>query len=293
MWNVFKIIGVFVSAMSLFALVEYALKFGLSSTILILFDYYEQILKTILFPFRQLIEKFLLLISEWLFIKFELFPHWRHILVVLGIYLGSTLRQVWTKGTRHARIVNTPIAAIVWLGASISAGVVELGGRNDLLIAGIPILFLAFFQLCFQIRLAADDEAFSRSSGLHHLESLEIHGLGWFQRFRSLSKATFYFTYGIGIISMILGCLGFLPFGLDKIPSPGVAVLVAFIVGLNVHMFSHSLFRAVTYRVNKYTSWIEQFRADGTVNVARYMAATITGTLVFLIANAGLKLFGL
>ena len=294
MTKVFQVLAGLLGILSFTSLTRTAFDIGLTEALSILLTYYDTFLDRLTGWLEPIILFALSPLANMLNVEFELNPYWKHIAVVMAVYLGSNLRHIWLRGTKNAKIVNTISAVVITVICGLSSGIVSTGQASQMLIATIPIAGLAIFAFVFDLRLVFDLEAFGRVFAGSVVSGQPIDALvSWKARFRKVNKHSFYFISLFAFLGLVAFVFGIVPPPFDRAAFPGVAIFVAFIVLLSVYMLLHTVARAFLQRNSAYPTVFRQIMADGTTRVTGYMLTTIFGTAGFLFFNAGLKALGL
>jgi hypothetical protein len=128
------------SVLAVIAVVDYGFDFGLDATLLLLIKCYDKVLSLALDWLKPYITSFLACIG-W---PITLYPHWKHIFVLLGLYFFNGARveiAEWLDGRRSSPAVRLLLGLFVAFAAGIIAGTFAPAQSSligNFLIAAVP-----------------------------------------------------------------------------------------------------------------------------------------------------------
>ena len=89
---------------------------------------------------------------RWCGLDLRIYPHWKHVLVLMCLYFGVVTKVIWpsfkSRRERELLVVLTAWGALIAVGASLAAGGVALrDGRSNGLMAVFPLVGFVLYQL--------------------------------------------------------------------------------------------------------------------------------------------------
>lgn len=275
--DVAKILGALLGTLSVVKLAQHAFEAGLGPALRIVAGYYENLVRALLGWAEPCIKEQLARMGEYLGWNLHLYPHWRHIFVLLGIYVFRDVASAFGfpyRGTAYFRLVFGPPLA---LAASIGAGSVppQSGVWWNFFEAALPILALALYELGYWAWAAT---TFRKT----HARLRRMVVPTWWAYFRT----GLYYASRNTAVAMILLLAGLqIPF-VGALPDPGLAMLGFLIVLYAAHMILVAVREVKTLsaaRLRQVDSWL----------LGSAIISTFLGAGLFFILNAGLGLVGL
>lgn len=304
-------IGVLWSAWSILSLARHAFSVGLGPTFLVMCLYYERAADIALEPVGTALQPVLRWAESTLSISLQLQPHWKHLLVLMGLYLFRSIAVVLARRDLAGALFRLLLAVPISVVASAIAGSIAESEHDrfaTFLVAAIPVLGLLTYNLCNVLW----DGVFMRSVPEKHYSKAALRHMYDFQntvfsgggisprvydpnrRRAVLLNLWDHFVPVITLytiaLALIAGAAAWLP--ISRIPSAGVTFLgvgILLIIALNLQR------AATTTNLMRLPeeSWFSVFRRTGSGQLGMSMLSAVLWTFVFLAGNAGLGLLGL
>lgn len=273
--GVFSALGIVLSTLSIVALLKHGFDLGFSSVLMIVIEYYEKLTRVFLGWMEPYIRDYLGSISRFTGINLHLYPHWRHVFILLELYFGSHVRGVRLERGIHATIFNVLLGIILSVFAGLTSGLIRPNGSvSEIFIAVFPMLAVSLYGFGTSARAAT----FFRS------------GQTWWKAFRQYSRHAQRFFAG-GTLVILLS----VAFFLTPIRMPvgsGLIILLFLILALALYRIWIGAWYA-NHERKRGQRWWERFHQTGFGTVGIFMILSLFGATLFILANAGLSLVGL
>lgn len=270
-----------VAALSVLALYNLAVNAGPGPVFQTLLRYYENLVHALIGWSQPWIETGL----HYLGWTLQLHLHWKHIVVVLGIYFWRNALVSYAAGDRAIGIFE-----LVWgLGVALTAGV--LGGAvplesgnflDNVLIAAIPVVSVFLYE--------AGDVA-RRSTLAYRQRAARIYMRPvptWWQFVSGGLRGSLRRT-SVGILLLLAGC-AFLQS--MQVHAPGLAML-AILAIIQTMTFLAMGVRDVRSIRKAGEAWSSAYRRSGVAKVGAAMLSVFMYLGFYLLTNAGLGFYGL
>lgn len=258
----FRALGVITGTMSLVTLLWEGFSVGFGPVASLVLDYYQRLVALLLGWSEPYLRELSVNLGRYVGIEIDLYPHWKHVFVLLMLYVGACVKSTWTEydGGKAVSIFVCIWGVVVALVASVAAGTASLEERSaSVLIAAYPISAVVVFEL----GLTAIDAKYFRNEGI---------------RFAA-----------IGAVLLLAGSIVNGTTLLNGIPNVGLVVLITFVVILGLYW---TLYGATDPQGVGDTRW-KKFTSAAPTRLGLILLSSITGALLFLLLNAGLGLLGL
>ena len=257
-----RILGILTGTLSLASLLKNGLEVGFGTTALLVLEYYERLTQIVLGWTEPAIRQICTDFGDLFGVTLILQPHWKHILVLLLLYVGACFRSTWTEYQGNKIIA---VYVLVWgicvsLIASVLSGLVPFDNSSMSLLAVIfPIAAISVFEI-----------------GLTLIDARYFLNEGY--RFAVL-----------GIISILFGTQAkFIPI-LEEVSNVGLIVFLSFILMLGLYW---SLYEIVRAKNSDGIRW-KNYTSAPTTRLGIILLSSIFGVFVFILLNAGLAEIGL
>lgn len=276
-------LGWIFGSLSLVLLAKQGFNFGFITPLAHVLDFYEKSMR-LLFGWA---EPYLGDLFRWCGLDLRIYPHWKHVLVLMCLYFGVVTKVIWpsfkSRRERELLVVLTAWGALIAVGASLAAGGVALrDGRSNGLMAVFPLVGFVLYQLGWVAFLAT----------LGRQET-------WWNRYRAAARL--YIgpgTIGVIVVGLILGTLSDkLPFS-KALPNLGLALLFLLIVILAFYWLWTGVEGAVAWhkpqdgswwRTFWSKSWWESWHVSSNARIGLSMLKAIGGAAVYVLLGAGLE----
>lgn len=152
--GIFSKLGRVVGALSALALIQYGFEFGFAATVRVLMAYYDNLVSALLGWTQPYVVRLLVWVNAYFDWNLQLFPHWKHIFVLLSIYFFRSAAVNYSYGYPATATFGLIWGVIVALASSVAAGVVPFIGADklsSLMVASIPIAGIFVFDLLKQV----------------------------------------------------------------------------------------------------------------------------------------------
>jgi hypothetical protein len=262
----YEVLGLLISIFSAVFLVMHSFSMGVSSSLHLLLDYYEHGMHVVFGWTEPWITLVLERLREYFYWDLKLYPHWKHILVLLMLFFGAEARSLTEVRSPPWAVLQWIVGLIIAVIASIAAGTFAMDYvRSDLALnfqlAAIPLFAISLFLFTACAMLAS-------SSTLKRT---------WWKRFLDnetrLNLALF--TLAISI-ALTLASL-FTPGQSSPVPGLGFGLVALTVVAIAL------IYLGISNAQNSPRFGI----------IGRAIFGVLGGTLLFLIGNAGLVLAGM
>lgn len=273
-------LGLIFGTLSVVMLIKHGFDYGFVAPLQLVLDFYEQALHVLFGWAEPWIRAQVAAIAAWLGLNLTLYPHWKHIFVLMMVWFGADARVIWTANLRGSSIFYLSIGVFGALAASAVAGLVpvEAGGASPIaraLIVAPPIVgFLVYETL---------RSAWSAIWGRY------VAGGWWAQFAHDLGVGLFVLVVGAAALGLAL-VADQVPF-LSEATNPALVILGAAVIVLAIYWLWWGT-SFVKSRLPRGTL-VERIRLSGSASVGFAMLSAFAGCAAFLAFNAGLKLAGL
>lgn len=257
-----RVLGIVAGTMSIVALLWKGFSIGFGPTALLALDFYEQFMHALFGWAEPPLHKMLARLGELTGLHLSLSPHWKHVLVLLTLYVSACVKSTWSEyqGSKLVAVLVATIGAAISIPASVAAGTVPLDSSDSgLWIAAYPIAAICMFEFA----LTAIDAAYFRNAG---------------PRFAI-----------IGVALLLVGAYASEIPVLREIPNIGLAVLATFVVILGLYWI---IYGANDPESVGDTRW-QRFMSAAATRLGLILFSSVAGAVVFILLNAGLKELGL
>jgi hypothetical protein len=267
-------------ALSLFYIMTYGFNYGLGPMFKRLLEYYDSFLQALFGLAEPFIEASLMWVSTYIGWNLVLYPHWKHIFVLMGIYFFRLVGVNYAVGRRGTASFNLIWCLIVVLISSIAAGTVPVRNASmaaNFLIAFIPIIGALVCTLVGFIWEAT----FHRKT--YGGRDLNVTNPTWWE----------YFRWGLSrVLSRTLIAIAALWIGLQvpfirDLESPGLAMLALLVIALAIYWLWDGVNEAKSIRKSSESTLEAYWRSEDTqLGVA--MLGTFFWLALFVVLDAGL-----
>lgn len=288
--SLFTWLGLILGAMSVLKLVEFGSDYQFSLPFHTTLNWYDTALQVLVdaeLPWwsEPLVQLFVSMLSAIVGFEFPLFPHWKHTLVLMGIYFFRDAARAFKVGLRVSGIFLFFSGTLVALVSAVAVGSVPLtsvDGWANFLVAAIPVAGAALYDLG---RNLWGTTFLRKSADAHRISPT------WWEAF---SRALYFdaWRFFIGIALIVAGLQ--IPV-LQHSDSPGLILLAALVIILAIHW---SLTGISSERLRwlidqPYEPWIPTFWRTTDANLGRTMLLVFILAGASMLANAGLRFYGL
>ena len=270
------------------AVLKHGLDYGFGPTLQLLLDYYESLTQVLLGWAEPYLKDTLADLRDLVGWDLKLYPHWKHIFVLMMVYFSARLRSAWAVGERTSAAFLW-VTGLVWAFlSSVAAGSVPImpGTRTttSMLVAIFPVIGVFLFDLSENVWtsvLRRDVQA--KLEGDEKFTRLEV--------FRKLArKASLRFLVACFIILMAVQIME-LPVFKD-VSNPGLVVLGLLVIAMSFYWLYQGTL-ATPHRQRPGESWLQAYLRTGSTRVGLIILATVSGAILFVLINAGMKPLGL
>lgn len=275
--------------LSILKLIEFGLDLNLDFEEVIrrIVEDYDAILSLVLTP---LVNGLLALLRDWFSLDLHVYPHWKHVFVLLGIYFFRDSRMFRKLGYYDVAAVSLVWGAIVAFATSVVVGLIPLE-RGDMwsnfLIGATPVA--GFFLYILGPTFAS---AFWRREESAHYLGGRVEPF-WSYIWRRAKRN--FIVLGVGVV--FLGLCLFIPAVGDKLPaigevrSPGLVLLAVLVLMLSSYWLWRGFGQARRQSRDKGVPLRTALSNSGNVNLSIAMLAPFAASIVLVALNELLKLF--
>jgi hypothetical protein len=250
-------------------------------------EYYEDFARAFFGWAEPCLDAILRYTLGWTALRFQLYPHWKHIFLIMWIYFGSDVMTHWKFGSalggsagaarKRLAISLAFCSGLVALAISIAAGVVPLydAKSNTLMFAIVVAGFVSY-----EWAVNALATTFIRDQN----ET-------WWAAFRGHVRFPLQVA-AVGAIMVLLGNQIAKVQVLKTLPAPSIALLAISVVLLALYRVAVGLAWTRQHRdLRREFSEVFQLSVSGPLGMR--MLKLTAGVVLFLLTNAGLKFVGL
>lgn len=143
------ILGRIFGALSLFALLQHSLNFGLSSTFILILDVYSVALRATIGLLDPVVLKFIQWVNETFSFQISFSDGWRHIFLLLQILFIRDASTAFSDGRRYLGLVRLLVGVCVAFSAAVFAFVADLESAllSNAILCVIPIIGLLLYDV--------------------------------------------------------------------------------------------------------------------------------------------------
>ncbi|ADM09561.1 hypothetical protein PB2503_07519 [Parvularcula bermudensis HTCC2503] len=275
MLRVLPFLSVLFGSLSIVLLLDYALRVDFVSALEALLTYYDRAITVFLGGLKPLMDALTTTIARWVGVDWTLYPHWRHILVPMWLYVLADTRTTWMMPGRERKVSAIALllyGGVLSVGASVIGATAPLGA-GDLRIVLAPIAALVFFNLI----KALWDATFHQ-----YPDSSWLKTFGYY--FSSLVAT----NIAIGLAIFALGH-ELNEAGLGQL---NATLLVAVLILLGIRHLIVAAYVASRWPATGNT-WRGRFRRSAHSGLGFAILQVVSGAVAFLVLNAGLSFVGL
>lgn len=281
----------FAGALSIVKLIEFGfdLKFDFEQVIQYLVDEYKSYASAVAAYFEPYIKTLLLNLRVWFGWDVQLYPHWKHVFVLLGIYFFRDSRMFLKLRYYDVAMFSFVWGALVAFVASVIAGVFELK-RGDMwgnfVIAATPVLGFFFYVVGATLANAwwrREDSAAYLGGQVEEF---------WPYLGRRVRRNLIVVSFGIVFLAVCLllpGVSDLLP-AIREMKSPGLILLAVLIVALAAYWLWRGFNQANRQVRDKGVAFATAFFSSGNVNLSIAMLAPFASTVLIILFDQFLKL---
>lgn len=235
-------------------------------------------------PLRDLV-KHLGAYFNW---NLALFPHWRHILVLMFLIIGASVGVAWRAGARQSAISYALSGFVLACVAALGSGTVPLAAgagnlKSTLLIATIPVASMFVYGLLESAWAATVFPRTREGEFGWRLCPAELRKKPWPVRF------LFHFRYDLYRIGFVLltGALAFSLPPFRRLPNAGLAFLGFLTLSLAMYYVLHGAGKSfANERAVGLTRW-QIFLAHENTRVGLAMLFTLISAISVIAWNRG------
>jgi hypothetical protein len=268
------LIGLILSILSVVMLVRHAYAVGFTSALGVALDFYEGTMRVLFGWAEPALRGLMRGVFAW---DLQLYPHWKHVFVLMWIFLFQGAGNPFGQGVTRANAFLVPWAIVVALGASIAAGSIPMSAgdaRANFFIATIPVVAVEVYWLGANLySLAAFPDPTAGGTWARFLRHERDH----------LWYACLAVLFAAGV--MLVPAVG-------EAQGAGLAVLA-----LLMALYAAWLVRGAAHQVwsvrASHATWLAALLSFDTAKIGVGILGAFAGALAFVLTNAGLKLAGL
>lgn len=281
MASMIRLLGYVASVLSMVNLAYTAFKIGLIPALQQIIDYYERFMQAALGWIEPFVNRYLPPLAKILNIDLHLYPHWKHVFFLMGVYFFRSAAAAYGSGNYVIAAFRVTWGLSVALASSIAAGMVLLVNADlfgNFLIATIPLIGVLLFDL------GCD----AWSATWYRAEYARLAGrevLSWSQEFGPQASYDFQ-RAAVGLVVVVAGLQ--VP-SIRGLPSPGIVLLVVLLIVLAGYILISSARASRSGPQERPAA----FRSEGSADLGTAILLSLLGALSFFALNAGLQPTGL
>jgi hypothetical protein len=270
--------GVVVGALALSALIVHGFGVAVGAPFGGVLDTYELISQAVFGKFEPALEHGLRIAQRHTGRELHLYPHWKHVFLLLWLYFLADLRSAIEQSKFVIAIILFLWGTLVALIASVGAGTVPLDGdapqfAHTVLVA-FPVAGVTLHQIAWCLLEAIGSRTPGESAATRFIMFLREEVL----------------PIALGGLIAVALC-----YEAPSIPllaqssDPGVALLIAALVVLAVfHLWRGGVYAALDRHPSE--SWWRTVSRTGSARLATFMLATLAGSALIFATDAAMKL---
>jgi hypothetical protein len=270
--------GVVVGALALSALIVHGFGIAVGAPFGGLLDTYELISQAVFGKFEPVTEHALTIVQRHLGRQLHLYPHWKHVFLLLWLYFLADLRSAIEQSKWLIAFILFLWGTLVAVIGSIGAGTVPLDGdapqsAHTVLVA-FPVAAVTLHQIAWCLLEAIGSrtpgESASRRFIMFLREEVLPIALGGL-----VAIALCYYAPRVPLLA--------------QSSDPGVALLIASLVTLAVfHLWRGGVYAALDRHPSE--NWWRTVSRTGSARLATFMLSTLAGSTLIFAADAAMKL---
>jgi hypothetical protein len=271
-------LGTLAGVMSIVKLGTHAYQVGLVPVLQLLVDYYEAFAHLLASDFEAPIRDAVRALG----LDVPLYPHWKHVFVLTGLYASRDAASTLALGWRGLGLLFLIYGLVVSLIASTAAGMLPLSQSDyeaNFLIAALPLAGILIYEI-------GSDAAMATWRRAHEAGLVRAPTPSWWGYFGPKLLDSMLLA-SIGVIVLVAGLAMLIPLRLSL--SPGLVMLGVLVVLFAIWLLVVGLRQGAIMRDENETLAMV-LRRQGSWRVGRAMVITLTGAFVFVLLNAGLRL---
>lgn len=268
MWRVITILGFLISLFSTLRLIRLGFTVSFVEPFRVMLDWYQATLELLLGWADPLLKQFLKSMRAWLPIDLPIYPHWKHIFVLMWLYVAGDFKQYWVRGRTISGPVVLLLGGIVSLVASVASATVPLDSPSML-----PVIFFV--------------GAFAFYEAINALQSATFHrrsGESWWQTCRYYLLNFAFVDAAIGAIIVAVGWV----LRSFQMPPPNLVLLMAFVIAMALRNVALGASVAQLTRREGGT-WTGRYMKSATGRLGVMILKVAAAAVVVVAFNAGLS----
>jgi hypothetical protein len=273
-----------ISAMSVLTLIRHGFSYGFGTTLLLVLEYYNKVVAATIGRLHPIVAEWLAGLSSYWGWHVVLYPHWRHIFILMGIYFFRDAGTDFGAGIPVTGVFRLLLGFTIAFVCAVSVGTIPLSNGSLLspfLIAAIPVLGTYAYDVIDSIW--GSTFLRERWALLHHRPKLT-----WWNDFRDdLISDTRRTVIGLVLLIAILQ----VPI-IQHAVSPGLSALAVLVV-LFVFYWLWLGASYVSETRNEGEPWLNAFWRSGEAKLGAAMFGVFLWGGAFIVINTGLSLIGL
>lgn len=269
--------------LSVVMLIKHGFEVSFVSALLIVLDYYEGGMRLLFVWVEPYIGALLRILSTWIGLEMQLFSHWKHVFVLLGVYFVRDVSETYAVDRRGSAIFLAVLGIVFGLLASIGSGTIALSQGDRLasfLIVAIPVFGVTGYDLGKLLWYATWLREWTAERYDEPLQDWWPYlrdRLHFVARLLAVGLAVAWFGLDVGFV--------------QQSRNPGLVLLLALVMLLTIYWLVIGAIRAKDVRIDDDT-WLQAFQRTGAALLGIAMLRVLIFSALFLLTNAGLKLVG-
>lgn len=281
----FSWFGLILGALSVLALIQYGFDYGFGPTFKLLLTYYENLTHAVIGWWAEpIIKVWLADASNYFGINLELYPHWKHVFILMGVYFFRDVSNSYQAGDRANAFFYLICGLILSITAAVGAGTVPASENNvtsNFLIAIAPISSMLLFDLISTIwRAVWRDESYTQLTPPNSKKRWDYF------------RVPFFHIVGRYVVAFTILSFSLQIPEIYSLENAGLFMLGVLIVVLSFYWIVLGMMHA-SFNSDPDASWWDTFRQSGSTGLGLSMLGVFFSALLFLTLNAGLQLYGL
>lgn len=282
--DIFGNIGRMLGAFSLISLIRHGINISFSDVLLAIINQYDSIVDIILGWATPILQIIIDKINQSINIHLTLYEHWKHIFILIGIYLFREASSSYAIGFRVTSYFKTILSIIITTLTSIITGLLSLSSGNmfdQFFIAFIPILGIIIYDIIDNIWSVT----FLRE---YWANQYHVPCPTWWSDF----KQNLIWVAHRNVAAIAILIIGLQIPLIRHTDSPGVVMLTLLIFLMSFYWFWRGISNVKFVR-RENDNWEIALWRTGYAHIGAAMLGVFFWVGVFTIANAGLRFYGM
>ncbi len=283
MWRIFRYIGLVTGVLSLVLLVRFAFDTDFVSPLLVILEFYDSLVSLLLIWMDPFLSAVARRVSGIIGVDIQIASHWRHIFVLLWLYLTADAWANWSLGRKGFAVFSIVWGGIVAFLISAVVGAIELEAASSRLITAVGVAGIVAFE---GVRIVWSVSLYSGANGTR---------AGFSANSTERLKAIAYYLVNFLLPVILVGLLTIAVVGplidlwIDT-RANGLLAFLCFVLLLSGYWMMRGAWIGLVDRGQDET-WRSRFSRSGSSRLGIAVFQVIAGGIIYLLFNAGLSVW--